>query len=358
MALSLLFLLSTCAPSVIRSAGAEEVSAPAASGLLKVRSSVANAEVYLDGALIGTVPLTTMVPAGSHQIRVVADNYDPYVRKIDIQADRTTDLQASLVPGNGSVEFTGPPGARLWLDGQDKGELPIRVRDPGAGTHTWRVEAPKREPATGEIVAVKGRNYLIDVKMASSAGIFVIESTPPGATVVLDEKVVGVTPLRLEGVAAGEHDVRVELDGYATVLRAIDTTDGRRGEVLVTMAKEGGTITVKTGSGDATVYVNDVLIGSGATVRGGPYEDGRARVRVVSAADGAVEGNVSIPESGGVTVRVAPEGISEVQPLYRRWGFWAVVGGVTAAGGGAAIAAAVAAAPDPVEEGDQILVLP
>ena len=46
--------------SVAGAACAEE---PQASGLLKVRASAPGAEVYLDGALIGTVPLTAVVPA-------------------------------------------------------------------------------------------------------------------------------------------------------------------------------------------------------------------------------------------------------------------------------------------------------
>ena len=341
--------------SVAGAACAEE---PQASGLLKVRASAPGAEVYLDGALIGTVPLTAVVPAGPHQIRVVADNFDPYVRKVDIQPDRTTELQASLIPGSGTVEFTGPPGARLWVDGKDKGDLPIRLRDLAPGAHDWRVEAPLHEPATGVLTTAKGRNYLLNVEMASSAGVFVVESTPPGATVVIDGEVVGVTPLRLTGVAAGDHDVRVELEGYATVLRAIDTTDGRRGEVIETLSREGGRLTVKTGAEDAQVYVNDVYIGEGKKVKGGPYEDGRARIRVVSASGGSTEGTVSIPAGGAVQAKVAEEGLIELRPLHQRWGFWVVVGGVAAAGGGAAIAAAAAAAPDPVEEGDQILVLP
>ena len=45
-------------------------------------------------------------------------------------------------------------------------------------------------------------------------GSLSVSSRPTGATVTLDGRVVGVTPLTLAGVAAGSHAVRLELEGY------------------------------------------------------------------------------------------------------------------------------------------------
>ena len=45
-------------------------------------------------------------------------------------------------------------------------------------------------------------------------GLLVVESLPAGATVYLDNKSVGKTPLTLRSVHAGEHVIRLERDGY------------------------------------------------------------------------------------------------------------------------------------------------
>ncbi len=53
-------------------------------------------------------------------------------------------------------------------------------------------------------------------KPAAFVGSLSIASRPAGATVTLDGRVVGVTPLTLPGVAAGPHAVRLQLAGYRT----------------------------------------------------------------------------------------------------------------------------------------------
>lgn len=328
-----------------------------ATGLLKVKASVNGAEVYLDGSLVGNAPLTSLVTVGSHQLRVVADNYDPYVRKVDVVADRTTEVQANLLPGVGTTEFAGPAGAQIFVDGQPKGALPLRLRDLPPGTHRYRVEAPLFEPLEGELTTVKGKNYFIQAQMLSSRGIFVVESTPPGATVLLDGQDRGVTPLRLEEITSGLHMVSLQLDGYATVFRSTDTSDGRRGEVRVTLPEKGGTLTVTTGTADAKLYLNGFLAGTGARIQAGPYEKGRVKVRLERGEE-VIEQTLSIPEGGGLSLRVQGDELVEQRPLVQRWGFWAAVGGGVAAGGVAAITTAVLLAPDPIPPGDAVVVLP
>lgn len=352
MPISALALLIHLLAWLIPGASAED-----ATGILKVRSTVDGAEVWVDGALLGTAPVTKYLPAGAHTLRVVADHHDPFVRRIDIAVDRTLDVNAALSRGAGTVEFTGPAGARVSLDGVDRGPLPIRLPAPAPGPHVWRVDAPKMEPAEGRIDVVAGRNYLVEAALASSAGVFVVASTPEGARVVLDGKDVGVTPLRLEGVPLGKHGVLVQMDGRAAIVRSVDTTDGSRGEVVATLPASGGTLAVSTGRADAKVYVNDALVGEGDVVKVGPLEKGRAKVRV-ELGDRVATDTLSIPARGQVALRVAGDSLVERKPLVQRWGFWAAVGGGAVATGTAAAVVAKLAEPEPPPSGDVVVALP
>jgi hypothetical protein len=337
----------------VSAARAEEATA-----ILKVKASVDGAEVYVDGALLGKSPLTKYLAPGAHQLRVVADHHDPYVRRVELVPDRTLEVAAQLVAGKGTIEFdTTAHGARVFVDGVDRGPAPIRLPAPKPGQVAWRVEAPKHEPAEGVIDVVAGRNYLVPVELASSAGVFVVESTPKGATVWLDGEEVGVTPLKLTGVEAGEHGVRVQLDGRAAVLRVVDTTDGSRGEVKATLPETGGTVVVTTGLADARVFLDDVLVGTGDEVRVGPLEKGRAKVRVEAGDRQAVD-TITVPTRGTVALRLAGDALVERKPLVQRWGFWAAVGGGVVAGGATAGIVAAASQPDPPPAGDTVVVLP
>ena len=46
------------------------------------------------------------------------------------------------------------------------------------------------------------------------AGALVVESRPPGAQVFLDGKLLGVTPLSLTSVSAGDHAIYFDRGGY------------------------------------------------------------------------------------------------------------------------------------------------
>lgn len=332
--------------------------ARAADGILTVKSPVATAEVYVDGQNLGPVPVTKFLAPGPHAVRVVADNYDPYVRKVDIGDGKKVELNAVLMEGTGTAEFVGGgTGARLSVDGKDRGLLPMRLSDLTPGTHDWVVSAPKLEPAEGTLEFVKGKNYLIDVKLRSATGVFVVESTPAGASVTLDGKPVGTTPLRLEGVKPGVHGVVVQGEGRAAVVRSVDTTDGSRGEVNATLPKAGAVLKVTTGSPNATVSLNGASIGQGASVKFGPVEKGKSQL-VIEVDGTQVADTVSIPGSGTLLLRRAGTEIERQKPLAQRWGFWAAVGGGAAVAAGAGVATAVAVQPEPLPSGDTVVTLP
>lgn len=327
------------------------------SGILKIHTNVEGAEVYLDGTLIGTAPLTRYVSAGEHLVRIVADNYDPYVRKIDVGTDRTVDLEAALSPGQGTVEFTGPPGAVLWIGEEEQGYLPIRLQDLSTGVIQWRVDAPKYEPATGELSFVTGKNYMVDVKLASSAGVVIATTDPPGAVVRIDGAERGTTPVTLSGITPGSHSVEISLDGYASVIRSFDNSDGERAELDLELTSRGGTVVIDTGDADGKVYFNGALVGSGRSVRVGPLVKGKTQVRVESSGK-TYERTVNVPAAGRLELRIEEGRINERPPLTRRWGFWAVIGGGAAAAGAATTTAVILSQPEPPPSGDVVVELP
>jgi hypothetical protein len=68
-------------------------------------------------------------------------------------------------------------------------------------------------------------------------GSLVVESLPAGATVYLDNKAIGKTPLTLNGVHAGEHVVRLERDGYNRWSRAIRIVASERNRVTASLER-------------------------------------------------------------------------------------------------------------------------
>ena len=346
---------------------APEAAAEQATSQLTVTANVDGARVWIDAVEVGMVPLTRYLPVGTRQVRVAANGYDPFVRRVDLVKDVATRVEARLTPGRGTVEFVcNVPGARVFIDDREVGPAPIRLKDLTPGNHTWRIEAHAHEPAWEPFTFTPGENLLIPVTLGSSAGLFFVRSVPAGASVALDGKEVGSTPLDLTGIPQGPHGVRLSLEGHAEVFRAVDTSDGSRGEVDATLPPDGAALVVRTGRSDASVAVNGCPVGSGRRVRVPEVERGLVQLVVEAPGQAPAERQVKVPASGAVRLRASlvPAGgsarsqVADVPPLVRRWGFWAAAGGVAAAGAAGGVALAVALAPEPPPGGDVTVTLP
>lgn len=174
-------------------------------------------------------------------------------------------------------------------------------------------------------------------------GSLVVESDPPGAEVIVDGEVRGVTPAEVEGLFSGEHVVALRSSGRAPFARLVPVGAGES-RVTVLLAPDGPEESPEVLSArlaralDAEVTL--VLIATTGSVRS----------RVVPATEGAApEEWRDLP--GDETMwgedldtrlkrpEVAPriDWRDRVQPppplaFYERWYFWGTLGAVVAGG--------------------------
>src|SRR5262249_11308842 len=72
-----------------------------------------------------------------------------------------------------------------------------------------------KPPARSTTSSARARRERAQVtQKPSGVGVLVVESRPPSATVLVDGRPVGTTPMSLSDVPAGTHAVRLERDGY------------------------------------------------------------------------------------------------------------------------------------------------
>jgi len=143
-----------------------------AAGRLLIRSTPEGASVSVDGRDYGKTPATVRdLARGPHQVRVTRDGYTAQERRVVISTSRPSQSVNVAM-----VRTPAPPPARSAT----------AAPAPPAGT-----------PTTGR-----------------ATGALAVDSRPTGARVFLDGKPVGSTPLMVPSVAAGEHAIRIELDGY------------------------------------------------------------------------------------------------------------------------------------------------
>lgn len=363
------WMLAVAAPPAAAQAPAPAAPAPppVEQGVLKVTCAKPGAIVYIDNVEVGAAPVTKYLPAGDHTVRVVADNHDPFVRRVTLKANVRSDVDAVLVAGTGTAEFVvGVAGAKVSLDGGPETPLPVRLRDLPAGEHRYRITAPGHEPATGSFTFVQGRNYLFAPALQPSRGAFSVTTAVAGARVFVDGALVGETPLSTEGIAPGAHVVRVEAEGRGAVYLLIDSSDGAPVSLSPELPRGGAKVRIKTGDEAAVLKMAGVEIGRGALVELGTLAEARLPLVVEAPGRKPADGRVEVPARGRRTWDVdwvaadarGRSSLNEIPPLTRRWGFWALVGAGAAGVGTGVGLAAVANRPVPPPDGDIVVTLP
>jgi hypothetical protein len=121
----------------------------------------------------------------------------------------------------------GVPNAVVAVDGHELGRAPRVVELPG-GPHQVRLEAPGYEPYERDVHVVPGRTLHLSASLEREPPELRVDSDLPGASVFIDQRPVGRTPLATRSVAAGTHRLNVTADGYEMYSDTIELgPDGR-----------------------------------------------------------------------------------------------------------------------------------
>ena len=59
-------------------------------------NSIVTAKIYIDGQYSGATPTTVRLTAGDHQVRLIADGYDEWTRRVKLKSRRQTAIMASM----------------------------------------------------------------------------------------------------------------------------------------------------------------------------------------------------------------------------------------------------------------------
>lgn len=122
--------------------------ARAGQGELVVQSRPLSARVSVDGEERGVTPLTLSLPSGAHVLEVQIGTSEPRVIPLTIQSGVQTAQYIELqnVPTTGGLDLrSDPPGARITIDGQNRGTAPVTIRGLPPGDHNVVLEANGRK---------------------------------------------------------------------------------------------------------------------------------------------------------------------------------------------------------------------
>jgi len=231
---------------------------------VRIEATPASAVVEVDGGFAFRLGDIHLMREGDYRVRARAEGYVDYNRRIDIGRDRNQTIPFTLTPLPGRVTFAiDPPGATVIVSGSDlRGTAPATLRVP-AGPQAIHVSHPRYEDGTVEF-EVTGRDQAQTVTLAllPNWADVTLPTTPSGAQVHIDDRLVEDTTPGPIPVLAGAHRVVVALPGYKP-WQDIIFVEARQPITLppIVLDKADGTLAIESSPKGAGVTVGGVYAG-------------------------------------------------------------------------------------------------
>jgi hypothetical protein len=235
-------------------------------GILTVESKPPGASVYIDGRTRGVAPLrlTDLEAGRAYRVRAVLAGYQEKEDLVTVGANEETVVPFALRLETGAVTLVSqPPGARVFVGGQDTGKkTPATLTGLPTGEEklvTLKLEGyqdaltPVVAPPRGESIT-----HTVTMGIAPGYGTVLFESTPPGAEVSVDGKKVSVPPSGLV-LRGGTHEVVAKLPGHVAFHRSVSVSSGQRTLVQAKL-EPGGELALRS-SVNATLLVDGKAVG-------------------------------------------------------------------------------------------------
>ncbi len=154
-----------------------------------------------------------------------------------------------------------PAGAGVYLDGElQTGLTPLLIRQVSQGRHSLELRKGGYENSLRTIM-VPDVQPSRPVVLRQKTGTFLLQSNPPGAHVWKERQFLGVTPVLLEGLEAGSHELTLRGPACESKKVTIEVSAARGEKLFVELQSNLGNLEVTTQPANCKVYLQGVLMG-------------------------------------------------------------------------------------------------
>jgi hypothetical protein len=210
---------------------------------INVSTKPPGAKVLLDSVEKGVTPVVlNNIASGIHILEIEYPGYNPWKSTVTVPESGLKEVSVNLTPEPAHIPgwikvFSRPGNASVTLDGNYVGRTPVNnslnLEEIPPGEHTVILVLPGYRPAAQKIIVSPNLVSTLNVTLMPVAGpdakgSLSVISDPAGAMVFVDNQSLGVSPVTADDIAAGNHKVVIQMEGYeeysVSILVAAGTT--------------------------------------------------------------------------------------------------------------------------------------
>jgi hypothetical protein len=184
------------------------------------------ADVYIDDERRGQSPLTIeRLRSGTHRIRVIKPQYRPVEQEVTMTDDALESRLLTMQPNFAIVTLTGD--GDIYVDDDRKAASQWNGRLT-PGSHKAEVRKPSHRSSVVAFEIRAGQNDTL-VALAAPTPIYgtLDVRANTGAALFIDGTASGTTPLIVNNILAGSHNIELQASGYQPYSQTIEVEEGK-----------------------------------------------------------------------------------------------------------------------------------
>ena len=222
------------------------------------------AKVMIDKVPVKNLtPISMAVKSGKHTILIKKDLYEDKKYNFSIEKGEKKSFSIDLIPWNYALYTIKvyPPPNSIMIDNHTlKINYPIKI---DLGTHRILISKQGYYPINKSIKVQKNERKTLKFVLKKSEGTFTFTTDPAGAKVVIDNSIIGTTPIT-KTFKFGDHLLRIQLRGYETIDNKISFGEKTRSTFNYTLQKrvikyEKCSFAIRGGFGD--IFIDGEKVG-------------------------------------------------------------------------------------------------
>ena len=233
-------------------------------GKLDLETKPPGADILIGAASVGQTPLSgKALPVGKYALVLRLDGHRDASLEVTIAKDKTVKKTVRLLPKPPVlVVQTKPPGASVRVDGDEVGRTPLTTEALEPGEREVVLTLPGHRELRRKVKLEMAKATKLSEWLEPRQGLLRVTSAPAGATVRIDGREVGTTPVDGTPVLVGEHTVELVLDRYQTATRKVAIAEDATETVSVTLSASPGRLEVATDPPGAKVLLDGKEVGT------------------------------------------------------------------------------------------------
>jgi len=200
-----------------------------------------------------------MLKSGEYTIKVIKEMYQPFVKKVTVTDETTTEINAVLQPNFAELIVNAPSEASLYVNNQLKGTGSWKGRLP-AGVFSLEARLNRHRNARQDIELKTGENRIVNLNPSPIYGSLDVVTNPPGAKIMINGNDYGFAPNTINSLLIGDYKIELSKSGYGTVNKTISIEDSKvvsLNEIL----QNGKTVTITSNPSGAKLFIDQKEVG-------------------------------------------------------------------------------------------------